>query len=535
VYSFLAGLAAVPPLALLLVACAPATLVQQHVRRFRAVVVGTAAAALLAAILLAVAVFARGSVEEAYVRSSWPVPLSWGVYVDRLSAVMLVLISFVGTIICRFAVRYLDGEPSQGRFFRALAATLAAVLVMVVSRNLVMFTAAWMATSLGLHLLLTHYPERPWAIWAARKKFLISRLGDLFLVAALMLTYRIFGSFEYSELFPAAAKLATSGEADSLWLTLLGLLFVLGAMTKSAQFPFHSWLPDTMETPTPVSALMHAGIINAGGFLILRLSPLVSLAPLALDLLALVGAFTALFGGIVMLTQSSVKRSLAWSTVAQMGFMMLQCGLGAYVAALLHIVAHSLYKAHAFLRSGSVLATSPGNAYPTPQAPAGMALWGRLVLALVLALSCCGAAAAVAGLDFFSKPGGLVLGLIFVVAVTQLLWTGLVSGSTAVAINSGCAAVGITAAYVATYALLNQVLKDHFVSAPQSYSPFDFLALVLVGTGFVVVFALQAIATWFPRTSLMQTLHVHALNGFYLDVPARRLTAWVWGRRSPVP
>jgi NADH:ubiquinone oxidoreductase subunit 5 (subunit L)/multisubunit Na+/H+ antiporter MnhA subunit len=139
--------------------------------------------------------------------------------------------------------------------------------MLVVSRNLVMLTAAWMLTSYGLHHLLQHYPDRPWAVWAARKKFLISRLGDAFLIAAVGLTIWCLGSSEYATIFARADELRRSGGPVDPRLTAAGILFVLGAMTKSAQFPFHSWLPDTMEAPTPVSALMHAGIINAGGFL----------------------------------------------------------------------------------------------------------------------------------------------------------------------------------------------------------------------------------------------------------------------------
>ena len=156
------------------------------------------------------------------------------------------------------------------------------------------------------------------------------------------------------------AEVLREGESSTRTseLTWLCLSLVCGAMLKSAQFPFHSWLPDTMETPTPVSALMHAGIINAGGFLIVRLSPLVTLSPLSLHILAVVGAFTAIFASLVMMTQASVKRMLAFSTIAQMGFMMLQCGVGAFSIAVLHIVAHSLYKAHAFLSSGSVVSIS---------------------------------------------------------------------------------------------------------------------------------------------------------------------------------
>ena len=143
-------------------------------------------------------------------------------------------------------------------------------------------------------------------------------------------------------------------------------LLVTAALLKSAQFPAHGWLIEVMETPTPVSALLHAGVINAGGFLILRFSGVISLSTPSLETMALVGGFTALFGSVVMLTQTSVKVSLAYSTIAQMGFMMLQCGLGAFPAALVHIVAHSLYKAHAFLTSGSVIDIARSSWTPSP-------------------------------------------------------------------------------------------------------------------------------------------------------------------------
>jgi NAD(P)H-quinone oxidoreductase subunit 5 len=166
------------------------------------------------------------------------------------------------------------------------------------------------------------------------------------MLGALILTYRAFGSWEFEAMRQASVP------ANIDWVACL---LVAAALLKSAQFPFHTWLPDTMETATPVSALMHAGIVNAGGILVLRLHPLIAQSEVALAILASVGAITAVFGSVVMLTQASIKRSLAFSTVAQMGFMMLELGLGAYHLALLHLVAHSLYKAHAFLSSGTVV------------------------------------------------------------------------------------------------------------------------------------------------------------------------------------
>lgn len=477
----------------------------------------------------------NGPLDVAIWSCSRPLPLNLGVYFDSISAVMSLLISFIGLVIGQYSLRYLDGDPTQGRFLRWMLFTLGAVLLMVVSRNLVMFTTAWMLTSFGLHQLLVHYSDRPWAVWAARKKFLISRVGDVLLIAALALTYHCFGSFDYRDVFAGAQALGQTGAGPAWQISLIGILFVLGAMTKSAQFPFHSWLPDTMETPTPVSALMHAGVINAGGFLVIRLSPLLAQSPGAMGFLALVGAFTALLGGVVMLTQTSIKRSLAYSTIAQMGFMMLQCGLGAFSAALLHIVAHSLYKAHAFLSSGSVLESAARTKASPGRALSGAYAAAALPAALVLALLLGAAGVWFWGIDLASKPGAVVLGLIFITALTHLLWQAFASGSWRVALQ------GIALAALVSWVYLGGWLAiDHLTGSSASHksavpSPLDFAVVGLVATGFIAVFLLQAIAGRFSHLPAIRALYVHAANGFYLDIPPRRLTARVWGRPGPTP
>jgi NAD(P)H-quinone oxidoreductase subunit 5 len=501
----------------------------------RAAVVGLAAATLAAAAAAASLLAWGGPVDLAVWSAPRPLPLNVGVYFDGLTAVMFLLISFVGLVIARFSVRYLDGDPRQGRFFRWLAFTLGAVLLLVVSRNLVMLTAAWMLTSLGLHQLLEHYPDRPWAIWAARKKFLISRLGDAMLLAALGLTFWCFGSSDYAVVFAEAETLRSEAGGGPL-VAVIGLLYVLGAMTKSAQFPFHSWLPDTMEAPTPVSALMHAGIINAGGFLVIRLSPLIALSHSALGLLALVGAFTALFGGLVMLTQTSIKRSLAFSTIAQMGFMMLQCGLGAFSAALLHIVAHSLYKAHAFLACGSVLDGAARVKTEVRPALQGMAAIAALPVAIGIAVGLCLAPVAVFGVNLAAKPGAVVLGMVMAVALTTLVWQALLSGSWKLAAGGIAGGLVVSLAYVAAYLGADAILQRSAVAhAVLPTSVFDLAVSGLVVIGFLGVFAIQAAATRLARLPGIRALHVHAANGFYCDIPARQLTARVWGLTTPVP
>ena len=489
---------------------------------------------LLISLAAAVQVITAGPIDATFVQWTDPVPFCLGVHVDAIAVVMMVLISFIGLVIARFSMTYLLGDPGQARFFRWMSVTLGATLLLVISCNLVMLTAAWMLTSFGLHQLLLYYPERSWAVWAARKKFLISRLGDFMLIAALILTYRCFGTTEYNAIFAAAEAIHNGSAESSLSTSLIGILFVLGAMTKSAQFPFHSWLPDTMETPTPVSALMHAGVINAGGFLVIRLSPLVTLSPVALNLLAITGALTALLGSVVMLTQTSIKRSLAYSTIAQMGFMMLQCGLGAFSAALLHIVAHSAYKAHAFLSCGSVLDNAARlNVPPVPRSSTEgslAAFLGAVIMATAIGLG----TFYLMGIDLSTKPGGAVLGLVLVLALTQLLWNGLATGFLALSLRSIACALLVTVTYSVAYRAMDYLVKSSTTLHHVSSSVLDIAVLTIVAVGFVLVFSLQTLSGPLAKRRWIKALYVHAMNGFYVDIPARQLTARIYGQKAPV-
>lgn len=483
--------------------------------------------ALVSAIVTTFFVVRTGLISESVIQVSGLPLLNLGVYIDSLTVVMMLLISFIGWIITRYSVRYLDGEPTQGRFMRWISFTLGAVLLLVISNNLLMFTGAWILTSLGLHQLLTHYRDRPTARLAARKKFLISRVGDLLLIAALALTYWVFGSFEYGTIFAATASL----EHDGSLVAIIGILFALGAMTKSAQFPMHSWLPDTMETPTPVSALMHAGIINAGGFLVIRLSPLLCMSPIALELLAGIGAVTAMFGAVVMLTQTSIKRSLAYSTIAQMGFMMLQCGLGAFSAALLHIVAHSLYKAHAFLNSGGVLESSARTQVQLPTASPK-----RSVVTLVVAgvLATVLSIAAAKGFSSFTttKPAAAVMVLVLSIALTQLLWTAFKVPSRSVAIWGFFAAVLVCIGYFTAYAITDHILSASISHQLAPVSAWSTALMAVVALGFTGVFLLQTGIAHVSQARFFRDLYVLASNGFYIDVFAQKLVLRIWGNAS---
>jgi NAD(P)H-quinone oxidoreductase subunit 5 len=450
--------------------------------------------------------------------------LSVGAYVDGLTVVMLLTVTLIGAVVTRYSVRYLDGDPRQASFSRWLSYTLSAVLVLVISSNLAMFFAAWVATSHGLHRLLTHFRDRPAALLAARKKFLISRLGDVFLIGAFTLIAYSFGSLEFAEILTRTDVLASSP------LAAFGIAagLVLGAMTKSAQFPFHTWLPDSMETPTPVSALMHAGIINAGGFLLIRMSPLLVSAPAAMTMLACGGAFTALFGAVVMLGQTDVKRTYAWSTVSQMGFMMLQCGLGAFAAAALHLVGHSFYKGHAFLAAGSAVDPSP--VVPRRSAAAAGTSRAAIGLGLLAGTALVGAAAVALGVDPMREPGGLVLAAVLALAIAQLLLTARHVAQSARSALVATALVGglVAVAYFAGIGLFEHVLGSAIPKAPGSIGPVGAgLSVVLIG-GFVLALLLQARLVGGVWSGRLRAAYVHAQSGFYLGALQNRLVQRLW-------
>jgi NAD(P)H-quinone oxidoreductase subunit 5 len=380
--------------------------------------------------------------------------------------------------------------------------------------------------------LLVFYPERPGAVLAARKKFIISRLGDACLLAVIVLVYQTFHTWDFSEIFHQVRHLREVGIATGGWkMSVICFLLVAGAMLKSAQFPFHSWLPDTMETPTPVSALMHAGIINAGGFLIIRLNPLVTLSTGALSTLALAGAFTALFASLVMLTHASVKRSLAFSTVAQMGFMMLECGLGAFSLAVLHLVAHSLYKAHAFLSSGSMVSLAKSAWVPTEKPNAHpLVLVGAFASAFALAAGCMW----LSGVDWRHEPGQLVLSCAFAMALAYVLWNlwGRLFSLT-LAVFGVLFVGGIVTIFFALHELFARLLdQPEWVNSQLQSLPGAVVMAMLLGL-FLLVLVLQTELPQWANRPFIQALYVHARNGFYFNTLANRIVAALWPVKSP--
>lgn len=290
--------------------------------------------------------------------------LHFGLFIDRLSAIMMVLITGVSTIIHLYSIHYLQGERGYARFYALLGLTTFVILCLVSSANLFMLFVFWQLLSWMLYLLLSYNYTHPPAVNSALKTLIVHRVGDMAFLAGILLTYRLFGTLEFSELFARAAEspslipLWPGGQPMISGVTVITLLLFVGAMAKSAQFPLHVWLPDTMDTPTPVSALMHAGIVNAGGFLLNRLAPLYGLSPTTLHVVFVVGVFTVILGACMMVVQNDIKKTLGFSTMAQMGYMIMECGLGAFALAIFHLIAHGVFKATLFLNAGHVIHAS---------------------------------------------------------------------------------------------------------------------------------------------------------------------------------
>ncbi|KAA2244068.1 NADH-quinone oxidoreductase subunit L [Salinarimonas soli] len=526
--SLLSWLVLIGPLALVAAGALPSAQANAAPRRTADRTFVAALVAFAVALLTAVAVASGGALVSGTLGLRG---IGLGVYADALSAVMFVLVSFIGVVVLRYSRNYLAGDPNQGCFLKWMALTLAAVLTLIISGNLVQFIGAWIATSLGLSRLLLFYGERPAAQLAARKKFVASRIGDACLVLAALLLLGTFGTLDFAGLFAGANAMKAAGTTSGA-VTAVAFLVVVAALLKSAQLPLHGWLIEVMETPTPVSALLHAGIINAGGFLVLRLADVVSLSGGALEVLVLVGGATALFGSVVMLTQTSVKVSLAYSTVAQMGFMMLQCGLGAFPAALLHIVAHSLYKAHAFLSSGSVIDLARASWTPSP---GGQPHPARLVMALLAALVVTLLVAALFGTTLQEKPGAVALGAILLLGLVHLLANAIDERPNAYVIGRTVVlTVSVALAYFALQAVAEHLMASSLPATLPLRGPFDLAIVALVVLSFAGLVVFQSLMARHAQAPAWRALYVHLSHGLYLNTLANRLVLRHWPRTTPV-
>ncbi|MBI1222519.1 MAG: NADH/ubiquinone/plastoquinone (complex i) [Bacteroidetes bacterium] len=303
---------------------------------------------LLAALIACVFVSMKGTVKAEVLR--FP-PLSFNLRLDAMNVLLFMMVSIIGLVVMKYSRNYMDGDARQGAFTGRMATTLSSAYLIILSGSLTVLFISWVLTSIGLNRLLLFYPQRIGAVNTAKKKFIMARLSDAFLLLASIALLRMFGTDNLERIFVQINSI----EPGSNLLALATWSLVLAALFKSAQFPTHSWLVEVMETPTPVSALLHAGLLNAGPFLIMRMAFILEANPKMQSLLLIAGGITALFGSLVYTTQSSIKTALSYSSAGHMGFSLFICGLGLYPAALVHLIAHSFYKAHAFLSSGSLI------------------------------------------------------------------------------------------------------------------------------------------------------------------------------------
>lgn len=277
----------------------------------------------------------------------------FALHLDTVSLLMALIITGVGFLIHVYSIGYMEYEEDYGRFFCCMNFFVFAMLLLVLAKNLLLLFVGWEGVGLASYLLIGFWHDRPSAAAAATKAFVVNRIGDLGLLLGLLLTFHTFGTSDVEEVIQRTQQTFPIGAPI---LAVMTLLYFIGSIGKSAQLPLHVWLPDAMEGPTPVSALIHAAtMVTAGVYLVVRMHPLFLLAPSTLYFVGAVGAATSLFAAIWASGQTDLKRVLAYSTISQLGFMFLGCGVGAFYAAMFHLTMHAFMKASLFLAAGNVV------------------------------------------------------------------------------------------------------------------------------------------------------------------------------------
>jgi len=441
-----------------------------------------------------------------------PDPASQFFSASPMNMTMAILVSFIGLVVARFSTHYLDGDAGQGSFQRWLQVTLGCVAIVVTTNHIGILIAAWIGISLSLHQLLMYYPERKRAVLAAHKKFIFARVAEICLIIAAVLLYQVHGSLLLSDMLAAYSADVVLGPKEQI----AALFIASAAMVKCAQFPMHGWLIQVVEAPTPVSALLHAGVINLGGFLLLAFAPLMLQADAANWLLLIVAGLTCVAAALITMTRVSIKVLLAWSTVAQMGLMLVECALGQYGLALLHLVAHSCYKAHAFLASGGEVENYLRKQLALPATPGAATLPILFVLAV----------AALAGLvvaDVLQGEAGLWL----LLALFPLI---LLSERSSLSTKASLTlTAGLGAAFLFAHAIQKLVFTD---IAPAGAEPAVAQALWCAGLA-----TLLLVSYWLLRQRghgpAGRRLYRNLYAGFYLDEWATRATLAVWPAKLP--
>ncbi len=478
--------------------------------------------------------------------------LQFGLFIDRLSAVMMVLITSVSTVIHVYSIRYLQGDPGYARFYALLGFMTFVILSLVSSPNLFMLFVFWQLLSWALYLILAFNYSHPPAYQNAFKTFFVHRVGDVSFLCGLFLTFKYFGTLEFTELFQRASEhtqmisLLPGNIFDVSAVTVITLLIFVGAMAKSAQFPLHVWLPDTMDAPTPVSALMHAGIINAGGFLLNRLAPFYALSPTTLHIVFVVGALTVLLGASMMLVQNDIKKTLGFSTMGQMGYMIMECGLGAFALAIFHLIAHGLFKATLFLGAGQGIHAArdepkfPASSAHEPVRPPTQLTWVTgLILTLIMPLIILMVAHDMLNVPLQDAHGAIIFLFFGWVTASQAMFSlyrlhAVASWKVASAMIGTLFFIGfiyLWAGEAFTHFLYPDrgVADGFFMSAslnPQVFDTLVLIATLLILFGWVIVYTNtkgQTILNTNWLLTIRKQLYILLINRFYIDLVYLRL------------
>lgn len=437
--------------------------------------------------------------------------LGFSIRLDMLSVLIMTMITILGLVIMRYSENYMDGDPRKNVFMARLAVTIASVELLVLSNNLFQLLTFWIITSICLHYLLVFYRHRPQAVAAARKKFIVARVGDLSLFIAVILLYSSFGTGDFTIIFAEVG--ASNGLSFSV--ALATILMVTAALLKSAQFPTHGWLIEVVETPTPVSALLHAGLLNAGPFLMVRFGYLLSESTTSSVMLVVIGGFTALIASIIFMTQPSIKVSLGYSSVAHMGFSLLLSGLGLYAAAILHIVAHSFYKGHAFLSSGSIVdAARTKGIISSKRLGHPILIMFSIVASIVIFVT----SSYLLGFNLNDNFSLLFVCAVIIMGLSQFMVQIIDSQNSGILLASiALVSVAVSFSFLGLEHLAGVMLVNQIPDAIIPHMAIKISAVILF-VAFATVIVIQLIAPGLKKTALAYRLGIHLRNGLYANV-----------------
>jgi NAD(P)H-quinone oxidoreductase subunit 5 len=510
---------------LFLASLAPASLViaaflisRQRSRFLTAASVGTTLAAGLAylAVVLHLVLYFVGFDARTTAPSS---VMNDVVQLDIVSSAMFALVSTIALVVVRYSRTYLAGQQGLDRYARYLLLTVAAATVLVTANHLAVLVVAWFATDVGLHQLLTFYRTRRQALIVAHKKFLLSRVADACFVASIVLIGGQTGSLRID----VVNSIAFAHGQISPTLHVATVLLVFGVLLKSAQIPFHGWMLQVMEAPTPVSALLHAGVVNIGGFVMIRLAPLMAHAYIAQGILLGVGLFTTIVAALCMTTRAAIKGTLAWSTIGQMGFMLVQCGLGAWHLALLHLLAHSLYKAHTFLSAGSSVSQwRASHLVHLPRTRLWHLIPALVLVALVVAPFYVGTNLATHAATGETSSALGPLALVLALSFAPMIGRGLSCGLRALGLSL-LFALGASTAYFGFHFVFELIAPQ--INAGMEASSFQW---TIVAAGLGALFIAQSFLQTRPTGWFADRVLPHLLSGLYIDDWFTRVTFRLW-------